>query len=364
MRSRAAASWAHARAARYLTGTPKGPSFHEAPTDTPQSMNSGRQFMLRAMDRSWLVEIASRYGIFVVLIVLVVALLIVSPTFRHPQNLWNVLQQNSIIGIVALGMLVMMIAGGFDLSVGSVGAASSMTAAFVFIHGSIALGVGAALMVGLAAGALNGLLVAKAGINPFVTTLGTQVLIQGIVFIASNAQPIYGLPDTFTVIGLGHIGPVPVASLIFGSVALILWLMLRFTKFGHYVYAVGGNKEACRRVGVPVDNVVIGVFAIGGVCAAIGGLILVGQTAIGSPAAGLTWPLSAIAAVVVGGTPLSGGIGTVQGTIAGVLLLGIMANALNLFGVSPYWQPAITGIIILAAVGIDSYQRSKPEGGQ
>lgn len=305
---------------------------------------------------------ASRYGIFIVFFLLVLALLIVSPTFRQPQNLWNILQQNSIIGIVACGMLVMMIAGGFDLSVGSIGAASSMTAAFVFVASSIPLGVGCALLVGLAVGTLNGLLIAKARINPFVTTLGTQVLVQGVVFIASNASPIYNLPEAFTIVGLGRIGPVPVASLIFIGVALATWLMLRITRFGHYVYGVGGNKEACRLAGVPVDAVIIGAFAFGGLCAAIAGLILVGQTGIGSPTAGLTWPLAAIAAVVVGGTPLSGGVGTVQGTVVGTLLLGVMANGLNLFGVSPYWQPAITGLVILAAVGVDAYQRFKTEG--
>jgi ribose/xylose/arabinose/galactoside ABC-type transport system permease subunit len=313
--------------------------------------------------RRRLTILAARYGIFIVFLVLVAFLLIASPTFRQPENLWNILQQNSIIGVVACGMLVMMIAGGFDLSVGSVGAASAMMAAFVFVQGSIALGVVAALLTGIAVGTMNGLLIAKAGINPFVATLGTQVLVQGLVFIASNAAPIYGLPDSFTVVGLGHIGPVPVASIIFAAVAIAIWMTLRFTKFGHYIYGVGGNKEACRLAGVPVDKVLIGAFVIGGLCASIGGLILLGQTAIGSPSAGVTWPLSAIAAVVVGGTPLSGGIGTVQGTVVGTLLLGVMANGLNLFGVSPYWQPAITGLVILAAVGIDTYQRSKTEGG-
>lgn len=312
--------------------------------------------------RQLLVNFAARYGIFIVFCVLVLGLLITSPAFRQPQNLWNILQQNSIIGIVACGMLVMMIAGGFDLSVGSVGAASSMTAAYVFVHGSIPLGVGCALFVGLVVGTLNGLLIAKARINPFVTTLGTQVLIQGIVFISSNASPIYDLPEAFTFVGLGRIGPVPVASLIFITVALITWLMLSFTRFGHYVYGVGGNMEACRLAGVPVDTVLIGAFAFGGLCASVAGLVLVGQTGIGSPTAGLTWPLAAIAAVVVGGTPLSGGVGTVQGMVVGTLLLGVMANGLNLFGVSPYWQPAITGLVILAAVGIDTYQRFKAEG--
>ena len=307
-------------------------------------------------------EFAVRYGISLVFVVLVAALMIISPTFRRPENLWNILQQNSIIGVVSCGMLLMMIVGGFDLSVGSVGAASSIVAAFMFVHGWLPLGVAAALATGLVVGVLNGLLITKARINPFVATLGTQVLIQGIVFIATNATPIYGLPSAITVVGLGHLGPVPVATIIFAAVALVMWGILRFTRFGHYIYAVGGNKEASRLAGVPVDKVIIGAFAIGGLCAAVGGLILVGQTGIGSPAAATTWPLSAIAAVVVGGTPLSGGIGTVLGAVVGTLLLGVVANGLNLFGVSPYWQPAVTGLVILAAVGIDSYHRASAEG--
>jgi ribose/xylose/arabinose/galactoside ABC-type transport system permease subunit len=320
------------------------------------------RFQRTAPERRRLTALAARYGIFVVFFLLVLFLLIGSPSFRQPANLWNILQQNSIIGVIACGMLVMMVAGGFDLSVGSIGAASSMTAAFVFVQGSIALGVVSALLVGLAVGILNGVLIAKARINPFVATLGTQVLVQGLVFIASNAAPIYNLPPEFTFVGLGHVGPVPIASLIFATVTILTWLMMRFTRFGHYVYSVGGNKEASRLAGVPVDAVLIGAFAFGGLCAAIGGLILVGQTGIGSPSAGATWPLAAIAAVVVGGTPLSGGVGTVQGAVVGTLLLGVMANGLNLFGVSPYWQPAITGLVILAAVGIDTYHRFKTEG--
>jgi ribose/xylose/arabinose/galactoside ABC-type transport system permease subunit len=312
--------------------------------------------------RGQLSQFVVRYGISLVFVVLVASLTVLSPTFRRPENLWNILQQNSIIGVVSCGMLLMMIVGGFDLSVGSVGAASSIVAALLFVGGWISLGVVAALATGLVVGVVNGLLITKARINPFVATLGTQVLVQGVLFIATNAAPIYGLPSSITVLGLGHLGPVPVPTIIFTAVALITWAILRFTKFGHYIYAVGGNKEASRLAGVPVDRVVIGAFAMGGFCAAVGGLILVGQTGIGSPAAATTWPLSAIAAVVVGGTPLCGGIGTVQGAVVGTLLLGVVANGLNLFGVSPYWQPAVTGLVILTAVGIESYHRSRADG--
>ncbi len=303
-----------------------------------------------------------RYAISVVFFVLLVGLLIASPDFRDPRNLWNVLQQNSIIGIVALGMLVMMIAGGFDLSVGAVGAAAAVVAAAAFVNLSVPIGVVAALLVGLAIGLTNGTLIAKVGINPFVTTLGTAVFIQGLLFVATDAKPIYGLPSEYTFVGLGRIGPVPVASIIYGVVAVSVWLVLRLSRFGHYVYATGGNKEASRLAGVPVDRVIIGAFGLGGFLAAVAGLVLLGQVNIGQPAQQAAWPLAAIAACVVGGTSLTGGVGTVPGVVVGTLLLGVVANALNLFGVSPYWQPAVTGVIILAAVGIDAVQRKRKGG--
>ena len=303
-----------------------------------------------------------RYAISVVFLGLLIVLLIASPDFRDPRNLWNVLQQNSIIGIVALGMLVMMISGGFDLSVGAIGAASAVVAAFAFVNFSIPFGVIGGLLIGLAIGSANGILIAKVGINPFVTTLGMQVFIQGLLFVATDAKPIYGLPSGFTFIGLGRIGPVPVAAIIYGVVALGVWILLRFSRFGHYVYATGGNKEASRLAGVPVDRVIIGAFALGGFLAAVAGLVLLGQVNIGQPAMQAAWPLAAIAACVVGGTSLFGGVGTVPVVIVGTLLLGVVANAQNLFGVSPYWQPAVTGVIILAAVGIDAVQRKRKGG--
>ena len=307
-------------------------------------------------------DFMGRYAITVVFVGLLIVLLLTSPDFRDPRNLWNVLQQNSIIGIVALGMLVMMISGGFDLSVGAIGAASAVVAAFAFVNFSIPFGVIGGLLIGLAIGSTNGILIAKVGINPFVATLGMQVFIQGLLFVATDAKPIYGLPSDFTFIGLGRIGPVPVAAIIYGVVALGVWILLRFSRFGHYVYATGGNKEASRLAGVPVDRVIIGAFALGGFLAAVAGLVLLGQVNIGQPAMQAAWPLAAIAACVVGGTSLFGGVGTVPGVVVGTLLLGVVANALNLFGVSPYWQPAVTGVIILAAVGIDAVQRKRKGG--
>ena len=328
------------------------------PGERRRLLAAGEHVRSRAGRRD-IAQFAARYGIFVVFVLLVGVLVIASPTFRQPGNLWNILQQNSIIGIVSCGMLLMMIAGGFDLSVGSIGSATTVVAALFFVQGAIPLGLVAALGVGLTVGLLNGLLITKVRINPFVATLGMSVLVQGVVFVGTNAAPIYNVPQDFTVVGLGRIGPVPIAAIIYAAVAVSTWAVLRFSRLGYYIYAVGGNKEASRLAGIPVDRVLIGAFMLGGLCASIAGLILLGQTGIGTPAGAATWPLSAIAACVVGGTSLSGGVGTVLGAVVGTLLLGVVANALNLFGVSPYWQPAVTGVVILAAVGIDSLQRAR-----
>ncbi len=301
----------------------------------------------------------SRHALLIIFALLVGGLAIASPSFRTIDNLVNIVEQQSIIGIVACGMLMMILLGGFDLSVGAVGAASSVLAAWVMARFGIAAGVAAALALGLVVGAANGLLVAKVRINAFVATLGMQTLVVGLLYVATNATPVYGVPDVFTVVGLGRLGPVPVAALIYLVVALATWALLRFTVLGHHIYAVGGSLEASRLAGIKVDVVIIIVYTLGALTAAIGGLVLLGQTSIGQPASATTWPLSAIAAVAVAGVPLTGGAGGVGTVIVGTLLLGTISNALNQFGVSPYWQPAITGLVILVAVGIDTIQRRR-----
>jgi ribose transport system permease protein/putative xylitol transport system permease protein len=304
-------------------------------------------------------ELLSRYGMAAIFAILVVVLVVANESFRNPQNLINILQQNSIIGIVACGMLLMIVVGGFDLSVGAVGAMSGVVAAVVIINVGILPGVIVALLCGLGVGLLNGTLIAKIGINPFVATLGTQVLIYGLLFVATDARPVYGMPAGFTWLGLGKIGPVPVAVVVFAIVLVITWIVLRRTTFGQHIYAVGGGRDASWLAGVNVDRVTVATYGIGSLFAALAGLVLLGQTNIGQPATAEAWPLAAIAAVVVGGVPLTGGVGGVGAALLGTLLLGVVANGLNLFSVSPFWQPAITGLVILVAVGLDSYQRKR-----
>lgn len=299
-----------------------------------------------------------KYTMAGLLVIAVLAMSIASPEFRSQGNLINILQQNSIIGVVACGMTLMIIAGGFDLSVGAIAAASGVLAGALSIDHGMFVALLAGLAVGLGTGIINGFLIAKARINPFVATLGMQAVVQGILYVKTQAKPVFGLPETWSDFGFYAVGFVPSTVIIFVIVALGCWALLRFTLVGKHMYAVGSNREGSRRSGVPVDRVVITAFALGGLLAALGGIMLVTQSNTGQPSAGATWALLAIAAVVVGGTPLTGGAGGVGSTVIGALLLGVMTNSLNIMSVSPYWQPAATGLLILLAVGLERY-RSK-----
>ncbi len=305
----------------------------------------------------------ARLGIFAVFVALLLVLSATTSGFATEANFTNVLQQNSIIGIVACGMLMMIVLGGFDLSVGAVGAMSSVVAAALIPDIGVVPAVAAALGLGAVVGILNGVCIARIGINPFVATLATQVLVTGLLFVATEAKPVYGVPESFTEIGIGKVGPIPIATLILAGVALATFALLRLTRFGHYVYAVGGNREASRLAGIRVERITTATYALGALLAAVAGIVMLGQTGIGQPASAETWPLTAIGAVVVGGVPLSGGSGGVAAALLGTFLLGVIANALNLLDVSPYWQPAVSGLVILVAVGIDSYQRKRREEG-
>jgi ribose/xylose/arabinose/galactoside ABC-type transport system permease subunit len=255
---------------------------------------------------------------------------------------------------MACAMTFAIILGGFDLSVGSVAALSSVVGAKLMIEVGLVVGFAGGLLAGLLVGLLNGVLIAYVGVNPFVSTLGTMTIVRGLVYVYTNATPLFGVSFDIVELGLGRTLGIPNAFWVFLAVAIVLTFVLRATKFGHYVYAIGGNAVASAEMGVNVRRVRLAVYAMVGVCAAIGGLILTAQTTTGQPQAALGYELTAIAAVIVGGASLGGGQGRMTSTIVGVFLLGVVSNALNLFGVSPFWQPVASGTILVVAVAIDS----------
>jgi ribose transport system permease protein len=303
-------------------------------------------------------KFAAQYGILIVFCLMLVTFMSTNPDFRSLANLMNILQQSSLIGVVACGMALAIIAGGFDLSVGAIGAAASIAAAAIMVTtNSILLGIVGGLAVGLLFGIFNGLVISVIGITPFVATLGSGTIISGLVFASTNARPVSGIPLAYTDWGLGEIAGVPTSAIVFVVVAIVVAVFLKVSRTGHYLFAVGSSPEASKLAGVPLSRTVLISYALCGLLAGLAGLMLLGQTGIGQPTAGTNWALLAIAAVVVGGTPLRGGTGGVHSAVIGTLLLGVLANALNLYGVSPYWQPAVTGVVILLAVGTENLQR-------
>jgi ribose/xylose/arabinose/galactoside ABC-type transport system permease subunit len=306
-----------------------------------------------SIDRLW------SYGIWAVLLVLVVFISIVNPVFRSTTNLTDVLEQISMLGIVAAGMLVMMVSGGFDLSVGAIGATASVAGAELSLHGGLALAIPGAIVVGLIIGLANGLLIAKGRINAFVTTFAMASIVTGILFTATSAAPIAANAGWLLTLALGTIAGIPWAFIAYIIIITCTWFLLARTKLGHYIYSIGGNREASFLSGIPVVSAQVLAFVYGGLCAALAGLILLGQANIGQPSSATDWPLTAIAICVIGGVSLSGGVGRVHGVVAATLLLGVISNALSLLNISPYIQPTITGVVIILAVVLDRVSQSR-----
>ncbi|HDR9503028.1 ABC transporter permease [Burkholderia cepacia] len=293
------------------------------------------------------------------LIVVCIAMMIASPSFLSAANLENVLRQVSINAIIAVGMTCVILTGGIDLSVGSVMALSGTLAAGLMVAGVnavAALAIGIA--VGLGFGFLNGLFVAFAGMPPIIVTLATMGIARGLALIYTGGYPIDGLPDWVAFFGSGKVFGIQAPVLIMLAVYAIAWLLLDRMPFGRYVYAIGGNEQATRLTGVRVARVKLIVYTLAGLTSALAAIVLTGRLMSGQPNAGVGFELDAIAAVVMGGTSISGGRGAILGTLVGALLLGVLNNGLNMIGVNPYVQNVIKGGIILLAIYI-SRERSR-----
>ena len=289
-----------------------------------------------------------------ILVGMVITFSIISPHFLSSANIYNIFEQNVVFGIMACGMAFMIITGGFDLSVGSTAALTGVVVAFILKRYPDALLVAAfaGLSIGALAGLCNGMLISKVGINPFITTFGMMVVIRGMVFGFTEGRSIYDFPFKYNIIGMGKLGVVSIPLLIWFVVVVICYVILRHTKFGQYVYAVGGNEKVAHLSGVNVDGIKILSAVACGVLASLGGIVLVFRVMSALPQAGTMYELYAIAAAVLGGCSLKGGVGSVLGTVIGVLLLGVVINGLHMVGVSAYWEQTVTGLIIIFAVAI------------
>jgi ribose transport system permease protein len=272
--------------------------------------------------------------------------------FLTPENLLNVLRQNSMLGLVALGMTFVILTAGIDLSVGALLAVAGVVAAMLSERGAL-VAIAAGIAVATALGLVNGLVIAKARMQPFVVTLAMMIAARGLALAISGQNSIRVAPEAGGLIWLGRgwLGPVPVPVVLLALAFLLGWIALRYTAFGRYVYAVGDDEDAARLLGLNVDRVLIGTYALSGALAGLAGVVLAARLGAGQPVAGIGWELDAIAAVVVGGTLLTGGAGGAGLTLVGVLLLGVILNLLNLEGtLSPWWQWVIRGAFLLFVV--------------
>jgi ribose transport system permease protein len=295
------------------------------------------------------------------LIVVFVFLSIASPVFLSADNLYNIGVQTSYTAVIAIGVTLVIITAGIDLSVGSVAALSGVVGVVLMAKAGVpvVLAILGGILVGAACGLVNGLLVSVAGLNPFIATLGMLSVARGLVYIPTNAKSVFGVPDSFRLLGQGVIGSIPIPIIVVAVVAVAGYVVLARTKLGRYAYAMGSNREAARLSGIPIRRYLTVVYVISGALAGFGGMIASSQVASGQPNFGIGLELDAIAAAVIGGASLFGGQGTVVGTLIGAFLIALIRNGSVLLDVNIYYQQVIIGVVIWVAVLWDQYRRRR-----
>ncbi|WP_394854208.1 ribose ABC transporter permease [Vibrio cholerae] len=309
----------------------------------------------KLLSKEWLIEQKS----LIALLFLVVVVSFLNPNFFTVDNILNILRQTSVNAIIAVGMTLVILTAGIDLSVGSVLAlCGAFAATLVAMEVPVLIAVPTALLAGAALGAISGIIIAKGKVQAFIATLVTMTLLRGVTMVYTDGRPIStgftDTADTFAWFGTGYALGIPVPVWLMVVVFAGAWYLLNHTRFGRYVYAVGGNEAATRLSGINVDRVKIGVYAICGLLASLAGIIVTSRLSSAQPTAGMGYELDAIAAVVLGGTSLMGGKGRIMGTLIGALIIGFLNNALNLLDVSSYYQMIAKAVVILLAVLVDN----------
>ncbi len=315
---------------------------------------------VRAMMRFDKHELMDKFGVFVALVILVIVMTLFAPNFATTSNIFGVLQQVTVIGIISVGMTFVILLGGIDLSVGSIVAFVGLVVGLCMRD--MAMPVPLALLTGVviggAIGWLNGVLVAKVKLQPFVATLGTMTMVRGLAYTITNGQPVYQLPAEFT--GLAaFIGPIPKPAVVMILVFIFGYYTLKYTKFGRYMFAIGGNRVASKLSGINVAKNEIMVYITSGICCAVAAILLTARMGSAVATAADGYELDAIAAVAIGGTSMMGGRGSIIGTLIGVLIIGVIANGLNLLNVQQGPQRFVKGIIIILAVVLEIFRKDK-----
>ncbi len=296
-------------------------------------------------------EFLQRYGLVVSFLLLCLALSLLSDRFLTVGNLTNVLRQSTINLIIAIGMTYVILTAGIDLSVGAVLALSTVVTADLLQRGvpilpTVLLG----LTLGGVLGMASGLLISRVKVPPFVATLGMMTVARGLALTYTQGRPITGLPDAFRYIGTGYWGPIPMPIIVAAVAFLAGYVLLTRTRMGMYIYALGNNPVAAHYTGIATTKYITFVYVLAGALAALAGMILVARLDSAQPTAGISYEFDAIAAVVVGGTSFAGGVGSLMGTLLGVLVISVLNNGLNLLNVSSFYQPVVTGVVIALAL--------------
>jgi len=323
------------------------PPKEEPPQTTLQRVSISQRF--------W--HIWNRFGIYIILIAFAAVLSLLSDRFLTPHNLLNVAKQSSMLLLISLGLLVTIITGNVDLTVGAfMGLAGALLAKWAIMYGvapSIVMGFIFAVLVGAA----TGFLVTRGKGLSVIVTLALLIIYQGVTLLLTNGRPIINFPEKIRIFGNGSVGMIPSPVIVAFLAALIIHIVLRYTTLGREFYAIGGNEEAAHLSGIPVKLRVISAYVISAVFSALAGLVLIGRVASAQPTAGIGDEFTAVGAVLIGGASLDGGAGSVIGTMAGVLILGMISNGLNLLHVNPFYQYVVKGLIILIAILMDQWGR-------
>jgi ribose transport system permease protein len=298
-------------------------------------------------------------GLLLALVALCVILSLLSPVFFTALNIKNVLRDAALVAIAGIGMVMVILLGEIDLSVGSTQAVAGIIAVAVLnAYDSVMLALGAALVAGAFVGLINGLLITRAHINSLIATLGMMAILRGSAMVSTGAVSLQGTVDSFVDVGTGHWGPLPIPVVIAAVLLGLFLYVLHYTTFGRYIYAIGGNPQAARLSGLPVEGTRIAVFVLAGALAALSAFILASRLNSGQPNAGLGFELQVIAAVILGGISLTGGVGTLAGALIGILMLTVLSNGLVLLNVSSFYHDIARGFVIILAVYLDTRRKN------
>ncbi len=311
-------------------------------------------------EKTWADWVTGVGGPLIGLVLLCVIFSLTSDVFLTWRNALNVIDQITVLGILAIGMTAVIVIGGIDLSVGSILAFSMMMMGWLYQSVGVPLGLAivAGLLVGTACGLVNGLLITRAKLPPFIATLTMMSVGRGLANIITEGRQIVGFPDWFTNLStVRHFGFLSVTVAIFIVLSIISWAVLRYTTIGRSLYAIGGSPEVARLAGIRVRKLTMSVYALSGLLAGLASVALACRLNSSQPSAGTGYELDTIAAVVIGGASLNGGVGGIRGTVVGVLIIGVLRNGLNLSGVSPFVQQIVIGVVIALAVAADTIRR-------